>query len=258
VSPDGQGPAGRSASGAPRHHDGLGPILASGTVSDTVSAMVPTSPPTRRPRKRCQRCSRFVARDALLCKRCAAIALDAEPIAIEPPPAAAPPAPRPPRSMAAPMLTVVRGQRTRCAICGRFVASTQTHCDRCRPPLPVAVGPVAAASTPPVARLTPLPSATPRSWIFERTRSEFVVPRPSEVHPEASISTASTGARGQLLPHIGPAPVAHEMPIVGETRPPVGWWPRLRHLASEQRVGLFVVAGAAATGAAVALLLGSR
>jgi len=102
--------------------------------------------------------------------------------------------------------------RPRCAACGRFVSATVTVCRRCestwqRKPLAVAMLlgldepalppartqalPMPPTVTPPpvddVRVVTPIPIG--QDVVRARARSDFIVPRPSELHPDLVPST---------------------------------------------------------------------
>ena len=216
-----------------------------------------------RPRRRCRRCGRFVARDATLCSRCEALALDedARPhlgLVALPDDGDLEPTRARTAGPASGSLAVIRAGRSRCATCGRFVASTQTYCDRCRPTAIVAAAPLTAAVTPAAdAIATPAPPPPARAWMFEQTRSDFIVPRPNQLHPEHS--QGQMGARGQLLPRIGPSPDSPSAPDRdrGARRLPA-WLGVIHAAAGRQRIAFIVILCAAVIGVAVAMLVGSR
>lgn len=92
------------------------------------------------------------------------------------------------------------------------------------------------------------------SSIYLRARSDFVVPRPSELHPHSRPPEA--GERGYLLPLIRPAAAT------GEAKTGLG--PGRRNarkrrgltIGPREIVALIVVAAAACTGAMIAMLSG--
>lgn len=91
--------------------------------------------------------------------------------------------------------------------------------------------------------------------MYERARVEFVVPRPSELHPGA---LQSVGERGRLLPGISRAPAAPSAEVgAPDADAAPGWWTAVRSAAGEQRVGVIVVAVASVFGVALAMLAGS-
>jgi hypothetical protein len=87
-----------------------------------------------------------------------------------------------------------RSSRTRCQICGRFTQAGIAECARCvarrgttpAPPNPteaqVPVAPHVAATAPDVVHAA---SDANRQDILERTRRDYVVPRPSELDPRS-------------------------------------------------------------------------
>lgn len=112
-------------------------------------------------------------------------------------------------------LPIDAGGRARCASCGRFVASNEELCDRC----------ASEADATDAADRRPVEAAAARAqrdasgaasdhafamevaWVFDRTRSEFVIPRPSELH---TIEHAPVIRNASHLP--APPPVADRVP----------------------------------------------
>ncbi len=177
-----------------------------------------------RRQRRCGSCGRFLRSQGQPCAACGAQPQPAGHARVllrllvppEPPAAvgAGPTAPRAQRS------GPTSGGRARCLACGRYVASTMSYCARCHPlpqilpsheaivpiPAPSAEsGPVALPAPRMVIEPTapPVPPAhvPPPPSIFERTRSEFVVPRPSELH--AGDTNGGAGGAGTAGPRPG-------------------------------------------------------
>jgi hypothetical protein len=208
-------------------------------------------------------CGRFVARDATLCSRCEALAphedgrLHLGLVAL-PDHGELEPTPERRTGSAIGTMAVIRAGRPRCAECGRFVASTETYCDRHRPKAIAAADPLRAAVIPATdAIATPELPPSARARMYEQTRSDFIVPRPNQLHPEQS--QQQMGARGQLLPHIAPSPDNSAAPdrARGARRRPA-WWGVIPAAAGRQRIAMMVILGAAVIGVAVAMLVASR
>jgi len=148
---------------------------------------------------------------------------------------------------------ISRRKRQRCQHCGRFVQADRTLCQRCETDKP---GDEPAAARSPAPILLPDPIAPPiamrHSGVFDRARSDFVVPRPSELHPP--IGSERFRERGRLLPRIRPETTTHAGRSRVEPGPVAG---RLDiRLGPREVVGLIVIAAGAITGAAVAVLAG--
>lgn len=218
--------------------------------------------PSSRPR--CRNCGRFVARGAELCSSCSTpVAIDAARahLGLLEPQVRATPEPVPSESTAtpgprvalaiAPPLRVVRAGRTRCATCGRFIAGGRTHCDRCEQAIATQL-PLQETIAPP----KPVVSAVlrtappPETWFYQRTRSDFVVPRPSELHPDPASDAEHRfmAARAAIVARAAQSNAENEST----------WWAAVRSAAMRQRVALAVVAASAATGVALAMLMATR
>jgi hypothetical protein len=207
------------------------------------------------PRRRCTTCGRFVARGVETCSRCSSLVSLADARArlgiatADAPllPAVRPSPDQPTIPAIAPALRVVRVGRTRCGNCGRFLSEPGERCEACE--VDGAAPNPSLAETLPAWGLPPPPLRTEQlqeSWVYQRTRDEYIVPRPSELHPDtAPAEDIAVEADGLTDADDG---------LVEESSP---WRQAVRAFVTQQRIALVVIAGAAAIGGAVALF-GSR
>jgi hypothetical protein len=98
------------------------------------------------------------------------------------------------------------------------------------------------------------PKPAPPTWVFERTRSEYVVPRPSELHPSAR--TPALELPASVARRARPTRArSYSDALASEAGEETSLWWQLMQAASERRwVVTMVVTAAAAAGAVAAAM----
>ena len=255
-----------------------------GRVGYCCGAMVTSAPTTKTGRRRCLDCGRFIGPGASLCREHAELRLSSS--VLRPTAATSvsrrPTKGRPPSSEPRP----ADSRRRKCERCGRFLAASSqaqfcAHClaggsvvaalDQRADPSPRRPGSVTSLSgTIPIAPVSVVYAGTPLSpqpvsqvalrtqlspddvaLRLQRSRTEFVVPRPSELHP--ALQPDSGGRAGPVLTHLGPRPGRDRTPR-WTLRHRFRRWQRLFRTKSRRyRLPILVAALAGAIGILVAL-----